>query len=47
MVPGVKAGCILTGTAAPVILTSRSDTKEVKVNSICLAAILSEHQKNR
>jgi phosphate butyryltransferase len=45
MVPGVKQGCLLTGTAAPVILTSRSDTKDVKVNSICLAAILSEHQK--
>ena len=46
MVPGVRNGCILTGTQAPVILTSRSDTKDVKVNSIALAAVLSEHTKN-
>ena len=46
MVPNVKTGCMLTGTTAPVILTSRSDTKDVKVNSICLAAILSEHKKH-
>ncbi len=45
MVPNVKAGAMLTGTSAPVILTSRSDSKDVKVNSICLAAILSEHVK--
>lgn len=45
MVPNVKAGAMLTGTSAPVILTSRSDSKDVKVNSICLAAILSEHAK--
>ena len=32
MVPGVKNGCILTGTKAPAILTSRSDTFETKVN---------------
>lgn len=44
MVPGVQQGCMLTGTSAPVILTSRSDTKDVKVNSICLAAVLSEHK---
>lgn len=46
MVPGVKNGNILTGTKAPVILTSRSDTKDVKVYSIALAAILSEQMKN-
>lgn len=46
MVPNVKAGAMLTGTSAPVILTSRSDSKDVKVNSICLAAILSEHIKH-
>ena len=40
-------GNILTGTAAPVILTSRSDTMEVKVNSIALAAVVSEVQKNK
>ncbi len=42
MVPGAKNGCILTGTKAPVILASRSDTKDVKVNSICLAAIVAD-----
>ena len=40
-------GNILTGTKAPVILTSRSDTCEVKVNSIALAAVVSEVQKNK
>lgn len=38
----VKNGCILTGTKAPVILTSRSDTCETKVNSIALAAVVAE-----
>lgn len=38
----IKNGCILTGTKAPVILTSRSDTFETKVNSIALAAIVAE-----
>lgn len=37
-----KNGNILTGTKAPVILTSRSDEFEVKVNSIALAAIVAE-----
>ena len=45
MVPGVKNGNILTGTKAPVILTSRSDTKDVKVNSIALAAVVSDQMK--
>ncbi len=45
MVPGAKNGCILTGTKAPVILASRSDTKDVKVNSICLAAIVADQLK--
>lgn len=36
----VKNGCILTGTKAPVILTSRSDSFETKVNSIALAAVV-------
>ena len=45
MVPNVRNGNILTGTLAPVILTSRSDSKEVKINSIALAAVLSEHSK--
>ena len=38
----VQNGCILTGTKAPVILTSRSDTFETKVNSIALAAVVAE-----
>ena len=41
----VKNGCILTGTQAPVILTSRSDTFETKVNSIALAAVVAEQMK--
>lgn len=48
MVPGVKNGCILTGTKVPVILTSRSDTFETKVNSIALAAVVAEEMnKNK
>lgn len=41
-----KNGCIITGTDAPVILTSRSDTFEVKMNSIALAAVVAEAMKN-
>lgn len=41
MVP-CNNGNILTGTKAPVILTSRSDTCEVKVNSIALAAVVAD-----
>lgn len=44
-IPGVKNGCILTGTKVPVILTSRSDTFETKVNSIALAAVVAEELK--
>lgn len=40
-----RNGNILTGTKAPVILTSRSDEFEVKVNSIALAAIVAENLK--
>lgn len=40
-----KNGCILTGTQAPVILTSRSDTFETKVNSIALAAVVAQNLK--
>lgn len=43
----VKNGCILTGTKAPVILTSRSDTFETKVNSIALAAVVAETMKTK
>ena len=41
----VKNGNILTGTKAPVILTSRSDSCEAKVNSIALAAVVAEEMK--
>lgn len=44
-VDDVKNGCILTGTSVPVILTSRSDTFETKVNSIVLAAVVAEELK--
>lgn len=37
-----KNGNILTGTKAPVILTSRSDDFETKVNSLALGAIVAE-----
>lgn len=38
-------GNILTGTKAPVILTSRSDDFETKVNSIAVGAIVAENLK--
>ena len=40
-----RNGNIMTGTSAPVILTSRSDSTEVKVNSLIHAAISAEHVK--
>lgn len=43
----VKNGCILTGTKVPVILTSRSDTFETKVNSLALAAVVAEELNNK
>jgi len=43
---GCKNGNILTGTKAPVILTSRSDSTEVKVNSLALGAVVAESMKN-
>ena len=45
LVPGVENGNILMGTKAPVVLTSRSDTVEVKVNSIAVAAVVAEELK--
>lgn len=41
----LKNGNILTGTKAPVILTSRSDSVEVKVNSLALGAVVAESLK--
>lgn len=43
----VRNGNILTGTAAPVILTSRSDSFEAKLNSIALAAVVAEAMKKK
>ena len=40
-----KNGCILVGTSAPVILTSRADSFETKVNSIALAALVADRNK--
>jgi len=40
-----KNGNLITGTAAPVILTSRSDSFEVKVNSLALGALVAESMK--
>ena len=44
MVHNVKGvnGNLITGTKSPVILTSRSDSFEVKVNSIILGAVVAE-----
>ncbi len=44
MIPCIN-GNILTGTKAPVILTSRSDTMEVKLNSIALAAVVAQNMQ--
>ncbi len=41
----VKNGNLITGTAAPVILTSRSDSYEVKMNSLALGAVVAESMK--
>lgn len=40
-----RNGCVLVGTSAPVILTSRADSFETKVNSIALAAVVAENMK--
>lgn len=40
-----KNGGLLVGTSAPVILTSRADSFETKVNSIALAALVAEANK--
>ena len=41
----VTNGNMIRGTAAPVILTSRSDTYEVKMNSLALAALVADSLK--
>ena len=42
----VKNGNIITGTKAPVILTSRSDDSQTKINSIAIASVMAEAMKN-
>lgn len=39
-----KVGAVLAGTSSPVIVTSRADTYEAKLNSIILAILLAERQ---
>ena len=39
-------GNLITGTKAPVILTSRSVCVEVKINSLALGAVVAENLKN-
>lgn len=41
----IKNGGLLVGTSAPVILTSRADKFETKVNSIALAALVADAKK--
>lgn len=45
LTPGVRNGNILMGTKAPVVLTSRSDSVEVKLNSLAVAAVVAERLK--
>ena len=40
-----KNGNLITGIAAPVTLTSRSDSFEVKVNSLALGALVADSLK--
>ncbi|CDI50756.1 phosphate butyryltransferase [Clostridium tetani] len=40
-----KNGCLLVGTSAPVVLTSRNDSHETKMYSIALAALVAENMK--
>lgn len=42
-----KNGGLLVGTTAPVIVTSRADSAETKLNSIALAALVAELLKNK
>ena len=35
-----KNGCLLVGTSAPAILTSRADSEETKLNSIALGVLM-------
>lgn len=39
-----KNGCLLVGTSAPVVLTSRADSYETKMNSIALASLFASYK---
>ncbi len=43
----VKNGNLITGTAAPVVLTSRSDSFEVKTRSLALGALVADSLKKK
>ena len=43
----VKIGNVLVGTSAPVVLTSRSDDFETKLNSIALATVIADNIRAR
>jgi phosphate butyryltransferase len=40
-----KNGCVLVGTSAPVVLTSRADSYETKMYSIALACLVAKNKK--
>lgn len=42
-----KSGALLVGTSAPVVLTSRADSHETKMNAIALAALVATLLKNK
>jgi phosphate butyryltransferase len=42
-----KSGALLVGTSAPVVLTSRSDSHETKMNAIALAALVANQLSKR
>ena len=39
-----SAACVISGAAAPIVLTSRSDSDETKFNSILLAILMAQHK---
>jgi phosphate butyryltransferase len=44
---GGKSAAIITGSSAPIVLTSRSDTEETKLYSIALAASIISNNNNK
>ncbi|KAF0227632.1 MAG: phosphate butyryltransferase [Erysipelotrichaceae bacterium] len=39
-----SVACVISGAAAPIVLTSRSDSDEAKFNSILLAILMAQHK---